>query len=161
MPAFPQHPPEPLLNAPVQHILDEQAAAWNRGDAAAWSSAFSEDADFINIRGDVFHGREAIVQQHARILGGPFKGSHIVITLRQLSAPAPGVALIESDHEVTGFASLPPGIVATADGVLRTHMKYVAAERDGRWVLVAGQNTAVLPAISKAGPGNLPANGHP
>ncbi len=129
----------------LAHILEEQAAAWNRGDAAAWAAAFTDDADFVNIRGQVFAGRAAVAAQHARIFAGPFKGSHITITIRRSSEPAPGLALIETDQTVTHFAFLPPGIAPTAEGSLLTHMKYVAMARDGAWHLIAAQNTAALP----------------
>ena len=143
-----QTPSGTSLGTELQQILDAQAAAWNRGDGQAWAAAFSEDADFINIRGDVFHGRDAIGQQHARIFAGPFKGSHATITVRRVTEPAAGVELIDTDHEVSGFAFLPPGIAPSTPGILRTHMKYVAVKKNGRWELVAAQNTAVAPAAS-------------
>jgi uncharacterized protein (TIGR02246 family) len=132
----------------IQHILDQQAADWNRGDSAAWSAPFSEDADFVNIRGDAFHGRAAIIEQHRRILSGPFLGSHSTITIRQCTEISPGIALVETVHEVTGFKFLPPGIVPTSEGVLKTRMKYIAVKQGDAWHFVAAQNTAILPAAT-------------
>ncbi len=132
----------------IRQILDGQEAAWNRGDSSSWATAFADDADFVNILGQAFHGHEAIVEQHRRILSGPFQGSHSTITIRQFTEIAPGVALIETVHEVTGFKFLPPGVLPTAEGVLRTRMKYVAVKRGDRWQMVAAQNTAILPAAA-------------
>ncbi len=39
-----------------------------------------------------------------------------------------------------------PGIAATSPGFLKTHMKYVALKKGGRWYFVAAQNTAVSSA---------------
>jgi hypothetical protein len=54
--------------------------------------AFSEPADFINIRGQVFGGRAAIVEQHARIFAGPFKRSRAVVSIRRMVDLAPGIS---------------------------------------------------------------------
>jgi uncharacterized protein (TIGR02246 family) len=138
---------DPLVAVPTRlgRIFSRQEAAWNSGDGAAWAADFTDDADFVNIRGDVFHGRAEIAQRHNMIFHGPFQGSHATITIRQYKDIAPGVALIETVYEVTGYKSLPPGIVPTMDKGLRTCMKYIAVEQGGQWRLVAAQNTAILP----------------
>jgi uncharacterized protein (TIGR02246 family) len=143
-------PSGPSAESQVQRILTKQEIAWNVGDSNAWSSTFSEDADFINILGQVFHGRETITQEHANIFGGQLKGTHAKITLRQFRQITPDVVLVEVLNEVTGLKSLPPGISATEPGVLKTRMKYVLMKHEELWQIVAAQNTAVLP--SAAGP---------
>ncbi len=123
-----------------------EQAAWNAGDSAAYADAFTDDADFVNIRGQIFTGKTAVQQQHARIFAGPYKGSTIKITVRLFNLLAPGAALVDTDQEVTGYTSLPPGIVPTSEGVLLTRFKYVVAlQPDGAWKFVSGQNTSVLP----------------
>jgi uncharacterized protein (TIGR02246 family) len=135
----------PQTAAAIQKILDEEAAAWNRGDGPSWASAFTDDADFVNILGQVFHGRAAIGEQHRRILSGPFQGSHAVISIRQITPVAPDVVLVETLHEVTNFKFLPPGISPTSSEVIRTRMKYVAVYHGAGWQFIAAQNTAILP----------------
>jgi uncharacterized protein (TIGR02246 family) len=144
--SFAQTSPSP--EAQIQRILTKQEIAWNVGDSASWGSAFTEDADFINILGQVFHGREAITQLHALILAGQFKGSHNTVTMRQFRQITPEVVLVEALHEVTGYKSLPPGIAPTEGGLLKTRMKYVLVKRDETWQIVAAQNTAILPSPS-------------
>ena len=134
--------------AQLQRILQNQEGAWNRSDGEAWAAAFSEDADFINIRGEVFCGREAIAQLHTRIFGGPFKGSRTTITIRQWRQIAPGVVVVDTDYEVVQFQFLPSGIAPTAEGVLKTRMKYIAAQHGEEWHLIGAQNTAILPAAA-------------
>ena len=46
--------------ATLRQMVAAQAEAWNRGDATAWSKDFAADADFVNIFGMVFHGRQQI-----------------------------------------------------------------------------------------------------
>jgi len=129
----------------IDHILSAQEIAWNVGNSKAWGSAFTDDADFINILGQAFHGRETIVQLHARIFAGPYSGSHATVTVRQFRQLTPEVAMVEAVHEVTNFISLPAGIVPTTPGALKTRIKYVLIKRDETWQIVAAQNTAILP----------------
>ncbi len=134
--------PQPLIEA----LLETEQSAWNSNDSATYASVFTENADFINIRGQVFTGRAAIEGVHSTIFAGPFKGSTIAITIRMFKLLSPGVALVDTDQQVTHFAFLPPGVVPTSPGTLLTHFKYIAAEQpDGSWKLPAGQNTAALP----------------
>jgi uncharacterized protein (TIGR02246 family) len=132
----------------IQKILSAQEVAWNVGDSVSWGSAFTDDADFINILGQVFHGRQTIVQVHARVFAGPYQSSHTTITVKQFKQISPDVVLVETVHELTGYKSLPPGITPTATGVLRTRMKYVAIKREDSWQFTAAQNTAILPDSS-------------
>jgi uncharacterized protein (TIGR02246 family) len=131
----------------LRAMLDEQAAAWNRRDALNWGQPFSEDADFVSIRGRVFCGRAAIIEQHARIFAGPFRGSRTHVEIRRMVQIAPGIVLVDATHEVTNFTFLPPSVTATSDGVLRTSMKYIAIGHSPRWEIVSAQNTAVLPGV--------------
>ena len=150
-----QHAPEA---APDTRVADEatmrqqvavQTDAWNRGDAAVWSQDFAADATFINIVGTVFLGREQIQERHAAIFAGPFKGSRSAVTVRELRFLDADTAVVDTTHEVTAYAGLPPGVQATEPGLLRTQMRYVMHRTEGRWWIVAGQNTDVKPAPSR------------
>ncbi|MFY0527678.1 SgcJ/EcaC family oxidoreductase [Archangium gephyra] len=130
----------------LRKLVAEQTEAWNRGDAAAWSKDFAPDAEFINIVGTVFSGREEIRTRHAAIFASLFKGSRSEVTVRKIVLVAPSVAVVDTEHVVTGYAGLPPGVQATEPGVLRTRMRYVLKQMGGKWSIVAGQNTDVKPA---------------
>jgi uncharacterized protein (TIGR02246 family) len=134
--------PETMIAA----MLQTEQAAWNANDNATYGSVYTDDADFINIRGQIFTGRTAITQVHGMIFAGPFKGSTIQITTRLFKILSPGVVMVDTDQEVTNFAFLPPGIVPTTTGTLLTHFKYIAAQQtDGSWKFISGQNTSALP----------------
>jgi len=130
----------------IEKLLATEQAAWNAGDSVAYADAYTDDADFINIRGQVFAGKAAVQQQHAKIFAGPFKESTISIVLRKFTLLSDKAALVDTDQTVTNFKGLPPGIVATAPDTLVTHFKYLAIQQvDGSWKFVAGQNTSQLP----------------
>ena len=130
----------------LRKLVAEQTEAWNRHDAAAWSKDFAPDAEFINIVGTVFSGREEIQKRHAAVFASVFKDSRSEVTVRKIVMVAPNVAVVDTEHVVTGYTGLPPGVQATEPGVLRTRMRYVMKQMGGKWLIVAGQNTDVKPA---------------
>ncbi len=128
----------------IRALLMEQSVAWNRGDGQAWASQFTDDADFVNIRGDVLRGSAEISRKITGVLSATFRGSHLTLTIRRFTLLNPGVALIDANYDLSGFGPLAPGMVPTEDKVLRTRMKYVAVKRSGQWRFVAAQNTAIV-----------------
>jgi len=137
-----QNPPQTA----IEKVLAIEQTAWNAGDSVAYADAYTDDADFINIRGQVFQGKAAVQAQHAKIFAGPFKDSTISIVVRKFTLLSDLVAIVDTDQTVTNFNGLPPGIVATAQGILVTHFKYLAVQQtDGTWKFAAGQNTSQLP----------------
>ena len=130
----------------IEKLLAAEQAAWNAGDSLAYANEYTDDADFINIRGQVFTGKTAVQEQNTKIFAGPFKESTISIVLRKFVLLSDQAALVDTDQTVTNFKGLPPGIVATAPNTLITHFKYLAIQQvDGTWKLAAGQNTTQLP----------------
>jgi uncharacterized protein (TIGR02246 family) len=130
----------------VEKLLAIEQTAWNAGDSVAYAAEYTDDADFINIRGQVFEGKAAVQQQHAKIFAGPFKDSTISIVVRKFTLLSDHAAVVDTDQTVSNFPGLPPGIVATAPETLVTHFKYLAVQQvDGTWKIAAGQNTSQLP----------------
>jgi uncharacterized protein (TIGR02246 family) len=140
------HAAQEAPQAVIEKLLATEQAAWIAGDSVAYADAYTDDADFINIRGQVFEGKAAVQQQHAKIFAGPFKESTISIVLRKFTLLSDRAALVDTDQTVTNFKSLPPGIVATVPDTLVTHFKYLAIQQvDGTWKFASGQNTSQLP----------------
>lgn len=119
--------------------------AWNAGDAAAWVQDCLDDADFINIRGEILAGRKASETRHAFMFEGPFRGSRITISIRSTKHLSSDVAVVETDCHLTGAPRMPSGVMLTEAGLLLTRLKQVLVRRDGRWWIAASQNTAVIP----------------
>jgi uncharacterized protein (TIGR02246 family) len=61
----------------IQETIEKFVRAWNVHDPRAYSLVFAEDADFTNVFGQTFHGRQAIEAQHAPIFLTMFKSSHL------------------------------------------------------------------------------------
>src|ERR687893_2365 len=58
-------------------LVAELEAAWNAADGRAFSTPFTEDADFVAIRGDYHRTREAIAHGHQAIFDTIYKGSTV------------------------------------------------------------------------------------
>ena len=61
----------------ITEVLERFTEAWNTHDAKAYADLFAENADFTNVFGQSFHGRETIEAQHAKIFASMFKDSRI------------------------------------------------------------------------------------
>lgn len=119
--------------APIFQQLED---AWNSADGAAFGAAFTEDGDFVNIRGEHHRGAVAIGHGHQAIFDSIYKGSTVEYRPEHARSVAPGiiVALAGATLEV------PAGPLA---GVHDARMTVVIAEEDGRWLVTAFHNTLV------------------
>lgn len=134
-------------DAQAIHVLVQaQADAWNRGDAAAFAAAFGERGVFTNIRGDTWHGRAAYEQRHDDIFRGFFRDSRIRMQVDEVRLLRADVALVTIDTEVDSPNGLPPGVAAHADGLLRTRLLDVLLRNGDSWVITASHNVDVKPS---------------
>jgi Domain of unknown function (DUF4440) len=49
----------------VRSVVAEFATTWNRHDLDAFGNLFAPDADFVNVAGSLWIGRQSIQAQHA------------------------------------------------------------------------------------------------
>ena len=122
------------IAAPLFQQLED---AWNAADGAGFGTHFTEDADFVNIRGEHHRGAVAIGHGHQAIFDSIYKGSTVEYRPESARSVAPGiiVALAGATLEV------PAGPLA---GVHEARMTVVLTEEDGRWLVTAFHNTRVI-----------------
>ena len=123
--------------ATIAASLFQQAEdAWNAADGAAFGALFTEESDFVNIRGEHHRGSVAIARGHQGIFDTIYKGSTVRYEPERARSVAPGtiVALAAATLEV------PAGPL---QGVLNARMTIVITEQDGRWLITAFHNTLV------------------
>ena len=78
----------------LEAVVKALEAAWNAADGAAWGASFAADADFVTIRAEHFHGRDAIAGGHAGIFKTIYAGSVNHYTLDSARLIRPDVALV-------------------------------------------------------------------
>jgi uncharacterized protein (TIGR02246 family) len=133
----------------IRQIVAEQAAAWNAGDGAAYSSRVSADASFTNLFGMVMYGKPAFEARHKDILATFYKGTTKRHAIRKVRFITPDVAIVDIDNEVHGVKAMPPGIVVPPDGVIKTQLMEVFVRRAGQWWVEAYHNVDTKPAASR------------
>jgi uncharacterized protein (TIGR02246 family) len=119
----------------IEKLIEQENRAWNAGDAAAFSQGVAAECVFTNILGQVFVGKVAFEQQHARIFESIYRGS----TLRQ---SIDHLRLIGSDVAIAD-TSVIVNVSAGSFGPARTlHTKLlqVFLRGDDRWQIVSYHN---------------------
>jgi len=115
--------------------------AWNRHDMKAFASLFSEDADFVNVAGSWWKGRAEIERKHSAAHATIFRESTLSIEEVHVRYLTPEVAVA---HVLTSLVGqkMPDGTPASTRRALLTQ---VLQKQNGKWMIVASQNTDIRP----------------
>jgi uncharacterized protein (TIGR02246 family) len=123
------------VNAVVHGFED----AWNRHDMDAFAMLFATDADFVNVIGMRWVGRDAIKQHHAASHATMFKTSTLKFGDTAVRFLKADVATARSVWTLSGITSATGQLAPTRTGIL-TH---VLERIDGHWLIVLTQNTDI------------------
>jgi uncharacterized protein (TIGR02246 family) len=126
-------------------IVAALTAAWNRHDMEAFAALFHEDATFVNIRGTLWKGRDAIRDVHKQIHSTFYRASQVAQEVEDVRVLAPTVALGHIRSDLSGDERFP-------DTVKHTQMTLVILEMNGRWLIAEGHNTEIAPLPSSPQP---------
>jgi uncharacterized protein (TIGR02246 family) len=114
--------------------------AWNTHDMDAFAGQFADDADFVNIEGTRWQGRQAIKDAHAFVHATIFKQSHLTIedtTIRQLDA---NVIVARSTWRLEGQTTMKGAAVPSRTGILTN----VLVRSGSSWKIAVTQNTDIV-----------------
>ena len=138
----------------IRNVLQEEMAAWNKGDAEAYSRHFAADGTFTNILGMFFIGHQAFVDRHEEIFKGMFRGTVARQDVVSLKFVRPDVAVVETLTSVSGFSKSGSAPVPTLDaqGRLRTRLLQVMVKDGGEWKIVTYHNVDVKPGVTAPEP---------
>jgi len=121
----------------IDALVAEFAAAWKRHDMTAWGNLYTEDADFVNIFGDLWEGRERIASEHAARHALQFRTSDLVILSKSVRMLRPDIGILRLRWRLDGLRNLDGERVPSISGLII----HVLEQRDGRWHIAATQNT--------------------
>jgi uncharacterized protein (TIGR02246 family) len=139
--AGPAHAAE---DARLRAIIAEQVAAWNAGDAKAFSAHFAEDGSFTNIQGVVFYGHRAFEDRHVEIFRTFFKGSKLAMSPTRIRFVRPDVAIADIATVVSELGGrTSPGVLARPDGTIRTRLQEVFVRDRGQWWIASYHNVDI------------------
>jgi uncharacterized protein (TIGR02246 family) len=118
----------------------QQQEAWNRHEAKAYASLFTENADCVNVVGWWWKGRAEIEQKLTAAYAFVFRESVLTITHVDVRLLTPTVAIAHVNWTMTG-ARTPQGFAKVQQGIqTETLMK-----SDQKWLIAAFQNTTSIP----------------
>lgn len=128
--------------AAIRALEARQPEAWNKHDAKAYASLFTENGDCVNVVGWWWKGRAEIEQKLTAAYVYVFKESVLTITDVDIRFLTSDVAVAHVRWTMTG-ARTPAGIPVPQQG-LQTH---VVQKQNGQWLIAAFQNTNSVPEM--------------
>jgi uncharacterized protein (TIGR02246 family) len=131
----------PEAMALVEATVLAQAEAWNRHDMTAFAAQFTTDADFVNVIGMWWVGREHIQERHAEVHRTIFRASTLRILETSVQFVSPAVALAHVNWEMSGHERLPGWELAP---VRRGLMTQLLVPQGDRWLVRASHNTDIV-----------------
>lgn len=120
----------------VQGVVEQLAAAWNRGDGAAFAAPFAEDAEQINIYGTQLIRRRRIAEMHAHVFSTMFRGSTNSLEVLDVQRISNDVLVAK----ISSSVSVPAGPL---QGELRTIGSLVLCRSGSGWEIALFHNTRV------------------
>ena len=136
----------------VRSVITGFATTWNRHDLDAFGKLFAPDADFVNVAGSLWIGRQAIQAQHAYAHGvipadspgfserdhpynGIFKNSTITFNQVDVRFLRKDVAIAHVSWELLGDAR--------TQSPRRGMLLFVLTGQNTGWLIAAAQNTEI------------------
>lgn len=137
----------------IRQLEMQQQEAWNRHDAKAYASLFTEDGDCVNVVGWWWKGRAEIEKKLTEAYAFVFAESALSVgevTVRFLN---PELAIAHVRWTMTG-ARTPQGLPTPQQGI----QTQVVQKHGGKWSIAVFQNTNSIPEMSfPKGPAASPA----
>lgn len=124
----------------IRNLETQQQEAWNKHDAKAYASLFTENGDCVNVVGWWWKGRDEIEQKLTAAYAFVFRESVLTITNVDVRLLTPTVAIAHVRWTMTG-ARTPQGYAKVQQGIQTQSL----IKSDGKWLIAAFQNTTTIP----------------
>ena len=138
--ALPSMADQRLDDAAIRGLQDRQAEAWNRHDAKAYASLFTEDGEVVNVVGWWWKSRGEIESKLAAAFAFVFRDSTLTITDVKVRFVTPDIAIAHVSWSMKG-ARTPPNMPEPRQGI----QLQVLQRSSAGWLILSFQNTNALP----------------
>lgn len=127
--------------AAVVKVVHAFAECWNRHDMNAFAALFAPDAEFVNVVGLWWKGREEIRKAHEFTHATMFKNSRLTLSGVSVRFPVAGIAIARSRWGLEGHVSPEGAPLPARNGILLT---VLARTSSGGWSIIDSQNTDII-----------------
>lgn len=121
--------------------------AWNLHDMKAFVSYMADDVEWVNVVGMWWKGKAQVYQAHEAFHQNVFKNRQVHNSV-ELKLVAPDCVLVTMIARADGFTT-PSGHVEPAG---RSVLTEVFVKRDGKRLLMQGQNTTIVQDAQRSNP---------
>ena len=131
------------MAADVEQIVEAFADCWNRHDMDAFSELFAPEAEFVNVVGLWWKGRDEIRAAHQFSHETLFKSSRLTLDEVSTRFPAPQIAIARCRWRLVGHVTPEGAPLPERTGVLLN----VLHQRNGSWLIIDSQNTDIVEGV--------------
>ena len=134
--------------AAIRAVIAEFESDWNRHDAKAMFSSFSDSTDFVTWRGMWSTGHVEVEAHHAAIHAKNMRESKLTMLETRIRFVRPDVAIVRVRWRLEGAKDREMKPVGTRTGLLI----HVLTREGNKWLVQASQNTDIvqIPAAAPA-----------
>ena len=123
-----------MINQIIEHFTD----AWNDHAGQGSADYYTQDADFVNIFGMAFAGKQEIEERHIKIHESFLKGSIFEVTDLRLREAKPDVVIAHVYWKVSNIQK--PGKDSLNEAI-KGIFTHVFLKNQDKWEITATQNT--------------------
>lgn len=118
-------------------VAREMTESWNAHDMRRFAALFTDDADFVNVAGTHWKGREQIEAEHARLHIGQFRESVLAVDQVAVQFPTRDMALVHVLWNMRGDQNADGSARQPRSGVF----SWVAVRTQQGWRIRSAHNT--------------------
>ncbi len=128
----------------VSRVIESFAESWNRHDMKAFSELFAKDAEFVNVVGLWWKGREEIKAAHEFTHQTLFKNSRLTIAEVFTRFPVPKIAIARCRWNLEGHVTPDGAPLPERNGILLN----VLLKDKNTWLIIDSQNTDIIEGVA-------------
>lgn len=126
--------------AEVTQIVQAFAECWNRHDMRAFAELFASDAEFVNVVGLWWKGRDEFKKAHEFTHATMFKNSRLIIAEVSVRFSLENIAIARARWMLEGHVSPEGAPLSAPKGILLNVLRRTPAG----WSIINSQNTDII-----------------
>jgi uncharacterized protein (TIGR02246 family) len=128
----------------VTRVIESFAENWNQHDMNAFAELFAKDAEFVNVVGLWWKGREEIQAAHEFTHQTLFRNSRLTIAEVFTRFPVPKIAIARCRWSLEGHVTPDGAPLPERNGILLN----VLLQNNNRWLIIDSQNTDIIEGVA-------------